>query len=308
MKALRHVNTENIIALDIETVRISPDFKTLNNLYQQAWEYKNKNDGEIPSKEKSEDLWQKQAALYPEFSKICAVSVAYNYKGELHCRNFASYSEVALLRDLAAFLNKVNEKGNYTLCGHAMLYFDIPFLCKRFLINSLEIPGILDESDSKPWEKKILDTNVLWKSFGTGSGSSLFALCVALDVEISKVDLVGDEVGKAYYEGKLEKIASYCGLDAIATYNVLRRLKLETVFAQADVIYDTKGELIEPVPLIEAIKNTGNITKGQEDELQAYIDKLGEGDKEIIRLILRAAVVDDNGKIKPALEKKIREL
>jgi hypothetical protein len=42
---------------------------------------------------------------------------------------------------------------------------------------------------------KNMDTNELWKSFGTGPGSSLQALCNVLGIPVSKVDLVGDEVG-----------------------------------------------------------------------------------------------------------------
>lgn len=40
---------------------------------------------------------------------------------------------------------------------------------------------------------------------GTGSGSSLQALCTVLGIPVSKVDLVGDEVGAVYFEGILKE-------------------------------------------------------------------------------------------------------
>ena len=84
---------------------------------------------------------------------------------------------------------------------------------------------------------KNLDTNELWKSFGTGPGSSLQAVCTVLNVPVSKVDLVGDEVGEAYFKGELERIAKYCSLDTIATFNVFRVFKKETIFPFEQVVY-----------------------------------------------------------------------
>jgi hypothetical protein len=308
MRAVKHIDANDIVALDIETVRIQENLLDLSDEYQEAWNFKNKQDGEIPSSEDAIKLWTKQASLYAEFSKVCAVSISYMHKGELHCRSFASYSERALLQELKTVLDKLHSLGNKKLIGHAMKYFDVPFLCKRYIINWIEPPLILDESGLKPWEMQVLDTNELWRSFGTGAGSSLYALCICLGVEVSKVDLVGDEVGKAYYNGELERIAQYCNLDAIATFNVFKRLKLEEPIKQEDVIYDSKGEIIEPIPFLQTISNTRNITAAQEKELSTYVSKLPESDKEMVRRILRAAVIDDEGKVKIPLEKKIKGL
>ena len=82
-----------------------------------------------------------------------------------------------------------------------------------------------------------MDTNDLWKSFGTGPGSSLQALCTVLNIPISKVDLVGDEVGAAYFKGELTRIADYCSLDTIATFNVFRFFKKESIFSFEEVVY-----------------------------------------------------------------------
>jgi hypothetical protein len=99
------------------------------------------------------------------------------------------------------------------------------------------VSTVLDDSDKKPWETLNTCTNTLWKLGGTGAGSSLQALCVSLGIPISKVDMVGDEVGREYFRGNIEGITDYCNKDAIATFNVLRRFKYEAIFNFDDVIY-----------------------------------------------------------------------
>ena len=133
----------------------------------------------------------------------------------------------------------------FRLAGHASNWFDFPFMSKRYVINRLEIPSILDDTDKKPWDKLNMCTNTLWKMGGSGPGSSLQALCVVLDVPLSKVDMVGDEVGKEYYKGNLEGISEYCNKDAIATFNVIRRFKYQDIFQFDEVTY-LKDEAPEP--------------------------------------------------------------
>jgi hypothetical protein len=91
---------------------------------------------------------------------------------------------------------------------------------------------------------------------GTGAGSSLQALCTSLAIPISKVDLVGDEVGNAYYRGEVERIAHYCSLDTIATFNVIRRIKAERIFQFDEVSYldrKEKSNVAKPVAKKEAV-------------------------------------------------------
>jgi predicted PolB exonuclease-like 3'-5' exonuclease len=192
----------------------------------------------MPSEEVLSEKWEKMASLYAEFAKICAISITYLKDGVLKCKAYYGEDEKDILTNFGKDLNSFHKfNSNYRLLGHAAKYYDYPVLCKRYIINGLDIPSILDESGAKPWEMRNMDTNDLWKSFGTGPGSSLQALCTVLDIPISKVDLVGDEVGEAYFRGELERISNYCSLDTIATYNVFRKLKKEPIFSFDEVIY-----------------------------------------------------------------------
>ena len=179
MKVLKPIDSRFFVAIDIETVRLAERFEELSEAYQDAWAYKNKQNGEIPTQEELDDLWTRTSSLYPEFSKICAISMAFlDESGTvLCCKGLASENEEALLTDAYHFLNRIS-MGNpkYRLIGHAANYFDYPFMCKRYVINRMEIPKILDDTDKKPWEKLNQCSNTLWKMGCTGPGSSLQAL------------------------------------------------------------------------------------------------------------------------------------
>jgi hypothetical protein len=240
MKVLQAVKSEHVVAIDIETVRLRDEFDDLPESYQNAWEYKNKQNGEVPTQEELSDLWKKQASLYAEFSKICAVSISFLDKSgtKLICKGFVSENERELLMDLYSFLNRISSGSPYfRLIGHASNWFDFGFMGKRYVINQLPIPSILDDTDKKPWETLNMDTNNLWKMGKQGTGSSLQALCNVLDVPTSKADMVGDEVGREYFKGNLQGIKNYCNKDSIATFNVFRRFKYEPIFHFDEVVY-----------------------------------------------------------------------
>lgn len=311
MKILHNIDSKYVIGFDIETVRVKEKFSELSEDYQSAWEYKHKQDGVVPSYEELEKIWEKNASLYAEFSKVCAVSLAFMNGDKLRCKNYVSSDERTILRELAATLDKfVSISPEYRLIGHSSKFFDVPFLCKRFIINGLEIPSVLDESESKPWESKLLDTNKLWKSFGefNSPGSSLQALCTVLDVPVSKVDLVGDEVGAAFFRGELIRISDYCALDAIATFNVFRRFKYEPIFLDEEVVYVNKGEVMLNIPILDTILDSKNITEAQMKEFKTIFNSLTSEERIAARKILIASLSDDKGVIKQSLQTKIDKL
>lgn len=239
MKILEQVKTQYVVAGDIETVRLFENYADVPEHFQTAWAYKNKNNGEVLDFEELEKLWKTTSVLYPEFSKVCTVSLVFLDKDgvNLRLKSFYSEDEHKLLTELSEFLARIyTGSREYRLAFHAGNYFDVPFLCKRYIINRLPIPALLDESLFKPWEKKNLDTNDLWRAFGTGPGSSLVALCASLGLELSKDEMVGSDVGKHYYAGNLKGISYYCDKDTISVFNILRVFKGESTFLFEDVI------------------------------------------------------------------------
>jgi len=298
MKVLDNVKSELVTAVDIETVRITNNFEDLDEEWQLAWEHKHKKDGKTPDNNELADLWQRTASLYAEFSKVCAVSLAYlNPQGELVCKEFYGENEKAILESVAVTLNNMKAHNSlYRLAGHASKFFDYPFLSKRYIINELEIPLTLDTTSLKPWEGSNLCTNDLWKCGGTGSGSSLLALCKALNIPVSKLDLVGDEVGKSYYSGELERIGRYCSYDTVATFNIVRKFKKEAIFQFDDVQYITaySENILEPYvaeeeveqPILVQLFEKKQFSKEVKDYLINLKPQTEEDKNNLIKIIL----------------------
>ena len=290
MEKIKHIPSENILSIDIETVRVVENFSDLSDVMKEAWSYKHKQDGIIPSIEELSDLWTRTSSLYPEFSKICAISLAFLSKGKLKCKSYASSDEGIILETFATDVKKFKEaNSNFRLIGHAALYFDYPFMAKRYIINQLPIPQLLDASNLKPWEQTNLDTNELYKSFGTGPGSSLQALCAVLSIPSPKVDLVGDEVGKAYYAVEIARIGTYCNYDVVATFNVFRRFKYEPIFKFDEVSYVNEGEVLVATPLMDLVKANGYITESQINKLKTMLFGASQEEKDNTRKLVEIA-------------------
>lgn len=320
MKVLQNIQSNLIAAIDIETVRVSEKYQDLSSGFKSAWQYKNKQDGKVPSEEELSELWERTASLYAEFSKICAISLSYlDAQGKLVCKEFYGENEKKLLEAFSITLNNMQSyNSQYRLIGHASKYFDYPFTCKRYIINELDIPNCLDSSALKPWEGMNLCTNDLWKLGGTGAGSSLQALCNVLGVPISKVDLVGDEVGAAFYKKEFQRIGRYCSLDAIATFNVFRKYKKEPIFEFDDVNYITayseEGFVAEKEveqPILKKIYNSGEINEDSKKEIEALVRSKPptEDDKLNLKKILLAHYQQKNDKVgvKKQKESEINE-
>ena len=322
MKLLNDIPSKYFVSVDIETVRIKEEFEDLSDDWQSAWEYKNKQDGEIPDNDELAEMWTKKAALYAEFSKVCAVSLTFldTTEDKLMCKEFYGKDENKLLEDLKVFLDRIAYKDkSYRLVGHAAKYFDYPYLCKRYVINGIDVPIILDTAHLKPWESKNLCTNAdVWKMGGTGSGSSLQALCTALNIPISKVDLVGDEVGSAYFRGEYQRIGRYCSLDTIATFNVIRKIKKEKVFSFEEVVYieqETTAPEPKEIPLLERLYQTNSFSADIKEGLEKLLKKkkITAKDKENLFKIIYGVYIHSNFEqndmdSKRVLEQKTKEV
>jgi hypothetical protein len=304
MKVLQNVKSELIVSIDIETVRVENNYEDLNEGFKSAWRYKNKQDGAVPTEENLAESWKRLASLYAEFSKICAVSLSYlDAQGRLVCKEYYGENEKGILEALAITLNNMQAHNpQYRLIGHASKYFDYPYTSKRYIINGLQIPNCLDTTALKPWEGANLCTNDLWKCGGTGAGSSLQALCNVLGVPISKVDLVGDEVGEAFYRREFERIGRYCSLDTVATFNVFRKFKQESIFEFESVNYITAYSETEPIekenieeqPLLQKINSNKEITSEDKEQLKTILDKkkITKKEKEIVFDLVKASLAD----------------
>jgi predicted PolB exonuclease-like 3'-5' exonuclease len=278
MNYIKRLDLTKIAFIDIETCAKTENYDDLSEAGKLAWQYKNKNEGEIPDSDELNSLFKRTAALYAEFNKIIAVGIGYWSQSDqtFRIKTISSDSESEVLVELGEILEKLYDN-KFTLCAHAGKYFDYPQLVKAYQSNSLKVPKMLDVLGAKPWEIDLLDTNEMYKSAFTGPGSSLIALCYHLDIPSPKGDIDGSMVNAAYYDGRLEDITQYVSHDVLATFNIVKRLRLENIVLYDDILLNvpppSAPDLQTTVVMVSKVKGKKQMYQIQGDDNEDYTVK-----------------------------------
>jgi DNA polymerase elongation subunit (family B) len=251
---LETLNLLNVLFLDIETVStvkkyddLSEDFKYLWGIKARQLARKKEEDmeeGEV------EALYQEKAGIYAEFGRIICISVGIVVKDaegrySVRLKSFADKDEAALLRDFANMLDQYYGNPNkHFICGHNVREFDIPYICRRMVINQLPLPGVINIAGKKPWETKhLLDTMELWKFGDYKNYTSLKLLAAVLGFPSPKDDIDGSEVGRVFWEeDDLERIAVYCEKDVLAVVQLLLRYMRQPILEDDQIVFVGREE------------------------------------------------------------------
>ena len=236
-------NINKLLFLDIETVGIEKNLTSLHSEYphlHRMWEETGYDycKRRYPKDDhlSSEEMFIKKAALLPEFGRIVCVSVGFILKdGETKLDSYTGI-EKTILENVITLFNRVDKLG-FSLCGHNIKSFDLPYMGKKMLVYNLPLPKILPTYNDKPWETKVVDTKEVW-GFNSYIGlSSLDLICASLGIHSSKNgDLTGENMHHYYYdwpEGKEvslgirrdDNIKEYCEKDVVATINLVKHIK-----------------------------------------------------------------------------------
>jgi len=221
----------DLIIIDIETVSAFPGFDNMDYMWQELWVEKNK----IHLKENvhASELYRQKAGVMAEFGKIICICIGYfseNGNMPMNTNLFFGEDEKLVLKD---FLKSVNQlkKNKIIFAGHNIREFDLPFICRRLLINNIPIPEWLDLQNTKPWDNTIIDTFQYWRFGDYKNYTSLKLLAKVLNIPSSKDDIDGSMVGPLYWESNniqkeinLMRIAGYCQKDVEVTAQILFRL------------------------------------------------------------------------------------
>ncbi len=185
---LDHIQPEEILFLDIETVPAFSGYEELDSHWQKLWDDKMKN---FVTPDSDPAQLYGRAGIYAEFGRIIVISMGYLYqkKGDwiYRVKSFHDADEKKLLH-----------------------------------------PRILDVAGAKPWEVKdtLLDTLQLWKFGDYKHYTSLALLCALFDIPTPKDDIDGSQVAQVYYEeNDLDRIVRYCEKDTLAVANLFLRYK-----------------------------------------------------------------------------------
>ena len=233
---LEYIPLDQILFLDIETVSDRESLEKTHPLLRKLWEQKAgrfqaARDVEMTA-ELAGSLYEQRAAIYAEFGRIIVVSVGFLYHREgswaLRTKSFYHDSEAELLIEFSRLLNEYADKypANFYLCGHNLKEFDVPYLCRRMIINGLPLPGLLDLSGKKPWETPLLDTMEMWKFGDFKSYTSLELLAHVLNIPGPKEDISGADVGRVYWKEKdITRIATYCERDVVTVAQIVLKFQ-----------------------------------------------------------------------------------
>lgn len=231
----------NILFLDIETVSKEKCFKDLPDVFKTLW---NKKHHQLIRDDSSslEESYTDRAAIYAEFGKIVCISCGYlakeNDKDTLRIKSFYNDDEAVLLKEFAEMLrNNYSDIQSQTLCGHNIKEFDIPYLCRRMLINGIKLPDILNINGKKPWEVNFIDTLQLWKFGDYKAYTSLNLLAALFDIPTPKDDIDGSMVGKVYWEeNDLDRIKIYCQKDVVTVVRLLQKMEGDEFIEDGNVL------------------------------------------------------------------------
>tara|TARA_B100000579_G_C22602777_1_gene743477 strand:+ start:65 stop:763 length:699 start_codon:yes stop_codon:yes gene_type:complete len=229
---LENINQNKLLFIDIETVGAYENANELKKYDSDLWDlwdsigcsYFRRHYVEDSDKD-CDFLYKKYSALLPEFGKIVCVSVGFINGGEEKLQSFCTGNEKEDLKQLSLLLNKIKSL-DFTLCGHNIKNFDLPYLGKRMLINGINPPSLLPSHDTKPWEIKALDTKEMW-NFGSYKGlSSLHLVTSVMGIPSPKEgDITGENMHEAWYNDKKKDIVTYCEKDVSSLIKIIKKVK-----------------------------------------------------------------------------------
>ncbi len=145
----------------------------------------------------------------------------------MRLKSLAHNDEKILLNDFSEVVTKFSKRyKDFRFCGHNIKEFDIPFLCRRMIINGVPLPDSMQLAGKKPWEVNHLDTMEMWKFGDHKNFTSLSLLAAVFGIPSPKNDIDGSMVADVYWkDNDLARIGTYCLQDVFTSAKVFLKLK-----------------------------------------------------------------------------------
>jgi 3'-5' exonuclease len=235
---IKQVQFEKILFLDIETVPQAYQFEQLDEKSKALFETKNR--FQISPEKSIDQIFEERGGILAEFGKIVCISVGMLHEGSqgksIRLKSYYHHDEETLLKQFKRLLDDHYNTQYHVLCGHNSKEFDIPYICRRMLINGIALPSILQIAGKKPWEINHIDTMELWKFGDYKSYTSLSLLCHVMNIPTPKDDISGADVARVYYEeNDLQRIMVYCEKDVVALIQLFLRLQGEPLVDEFNI-------------------------------------------------------------------------
>ncbi|WP_153795910.1 ribonuclease H-like domain-containing protein [Foetidibacter luteolus] len=234
----------DLLLLDIETVPQYEQFNQMDIGWQSLWI--DKISKTVPENLGPAESYTARAGILAEFGKIICISTAYFYENEykelcLKIKSFYGHNEKELLESFIQACSRLySGKKQFKFCGHNIKEFDIPYICRRMVIQQMPLPAYLNIHGAKPWEVNMVDTLQWWKFGDYKNYISLNLLAHVLNVPTSKTDIDGSMVQYVYYkDNNLPRIVEYCQRDVVAVANIMLRFKNQPLLDEEKILVVT---------------------------------------------------------------------
>lgn len=198
----------------------------------------------VPENVSKEEAYLQKAGILAEFGKIICISTGYFFSdtsGKLHLKikSIYGHDEVQILKQFVTLIDKFcKHKPRLQFAGHNIREFDIPFICRRMIINHISLPSCLNIYGAKPWEVNMTDTMQWWKFGDYKNYTSLHLLATVLGIPTSKDDIDGSMVQQVYYKEKnLERIVNYCEKDVVVVARIIQRFKNLPMIESENIVF-----------------------------------------------------------------------
>jgi Predicted 3''-5'' exonuclease related to the exonuclease domain of PolB. len=229
-----------LLLIDIETIPQAQQFSSLSPEWQKL--FSDKYTKTMPETLSIEENYRNRAGIWAEFGKIICISTAYFYENDqkqicLRIKSVSGDDEKELLTNFISLCNKFySVHRQFQFGGHNIREFDIPYICRRLLINHVALPPYLQLHDKRPWDVKMFDTLSWWKFGDIKNYTSLNLLASALNIPSSKTTMDSSMVQDVYYvEKNLPKIVTYCEQDVIVTANIILRFFNRPILSEEQI-------------------------------------------------------------------------
>lgn len=222
-----------VLFLDIETAPLTSTYELLPDRLKPLWDRKAERNYQPKDPRPSAELFFEYAGIHAEFGRVVCISCGYLRfpRGDEEAdspdwsvKSFAGTNEREILEEFAKVLNGFAQRG-YSLCAHNGKEFDFPYLGRRYVINDLPVPEVLQVQGKKPWETSFIDTMELWKFGDFKAYTSLALISAVLDIPSPKDDIDGSDVARVFWHQQdVERIRIYCEKDVLTTAQVVLKM------------------------------------------------------------------------------------
>lgn len=155
------------------------------------------------------------------FGRICCIGIIKEDEKGIIQKEVFSGDEKEILTN---FWNAAS--GVHRYVGHNIWAFDLPFIYKRSIINSIKpIPLNFARYRNIP----IYDTMMEWELWNIKKAQKLDTLAKVLGFPTSKDEMDGSMVADYFKQGKIEEIKKYCMKDVELTRKVYYKMTFESM-------------------------------------------------------------------------------